>query len=101
MDLPKKKEDLDKIVEEVEEEHGHEHVHEHEHEDIDDVVSVLELLVDSLNANLKSIESNVKFQGNEIAKIYKILASIVQACVSSKDQDKVKALQDAIALLKQ
>ncbi|MGC8572662.1 MAG: hypothetical protein ACP5L0_01445 [Caldisphaera sp.] len=102
MELPKKKEDLDKIVEEVEEEHEHEHVHEHhhEHENVEDIVSVLELLVDSLSANVKNIDTTVKAQGNEIINIYKILAYVVEACTSNDTNSKNEALKKAIELLK-
>ncbi|MEB2793690.1 MAG: hypothetical protein G5Z42_02985 [Caldisphaeraceae archaeon] len=99
MELPKKKEDLNNIVEEVERTHGHEE--EHEHNDIEDVVSVLELLVDSLNANIKSLDSTVKAQGKEIANIYKVLARIVDACTSDNDEEKVSALKEAISILNQ
>lgn len=106
MELPKKREDLDKIVEEIEEEHEHEHEHhhehehEHEHESVEDVVSVLELLVDSLSANVKNLDSSVKAQGNEIVNIYKILAYIVEACGEKDNIAKNEALKKAISLLK-
>ncbi|MGC9071150.1 MAG: hypothetical protein ACP5HK_00410 [Acidilobus sp.] len=104
MELPKKKEDLEKIVEEVEErghEHHHEHYHEHEHvhEEIEDVVSVLELLVDSLNANYKSIESTVKAHSDEIIRIYRVLAKVVEACGAQSEDERQKAIKDAIGFL--
>mgnify|MGYP001770650267 FL=1 len=104
MELPKKREDLEKIVEEVEareHEHYHEHYHEHEHvhEEIEDVVSVLELLVDSLNANYKSLESTVKAHSDEIIRLYKVLAKVVQACGSNDEEERRKALSEAVAIL--
>jgi glutamate/tyrosine decarboxylase-like PLP-dependent enzyme len=104
MELPKKKEDLEKIVEEVEEReheqyHEHEHVHEHVHEEIEDVVSVLELLVDSLNANYKSLESTVKVHSDEIVRLYKVLAKVVEACGASSEEEKVKALREALSII--
>ena len=98
MELPKKKEDLDKIVEEVEEEHEHEH--HHEHENVEDIVSVLELLVDSLSANVKNIDTTVKAQGNELVNIYRILAYLVEACTNNDTSSKNEALKKAIELLK-
>jgi len=98
MELPKKKEDLEKIVEEVEE-REHEHYHEHVHEEIEDVVSVLELLVDSLNANYKSLESTVKVHSDEIVRLYKVLAKIVEACGASSEEEKVKALREALSII--
>ena len=104
MELPKKKEDLDKIVEEVEEEHEHEHYHEHEHhhehENVEDIVSVLELLVDSLSANVKNIDTTVKAQGNELVNIYRILAYLVEACTNNDTSSKNESLKKAIELLK-
>jgi len=102
MELPKKKEDLEKIVEEVEErehEHYHEHYHEHVHEEIEDVVSVLELLVDSLNANYKSLESTVKVHSDEIVRLYKVLAKVVEACGASNEEERVKALREALSII--
>ncbi len=98
MELPKKKEDLEKIVEEVEE-REHEHYHEHVHEEIEDVVSVLELLVDSLNANYKSLESTVKVHSDEIVRLYKVLAKVVEACGASSEEEKVKALREALSII--
>ncbi|MGC9210502.1 MAG: hypothetical protein ACP5FT_04490 [Acidilobus sp.] len=102
MELPKKKEDLEKIVEEVEErehEHYHEHYHEHEHEEIEDVISVLELLVDSLNANYKSLESTVKVHSDEIIRLYRVLAKVVEACGAQSDEERQRALKEAIGFL--
>jgi len=98
MELPKKKEDLEKIVEEVEE-REHEHYHEHVHEEIEDVVSVLELLVDSLNANYKSLESTVKVHSDEIVRLYKVLAKVVEACGASNEEERVKALREALSII--
>ena len=100
MELPKKKEDLEKIVEEVEaREHEHYHEHEHVHEEIEDVVSVLELLVDSLNANYKSLESTVKAHSDEIIRLYRVLAKVVEACGSHDEEGRRKALSEALAIL--
>lgn len=102
MELPKKREDLERISEEVEaREHSEfeeEHHHHHE-EDVEDVVSVLELLVDSLNANYKSLESTVNIHSDEIIRIYKILAKIVEACGETDPSAREKSLREAVELL--
>ena len=108
MELPKKREDLEKIVEEVEgreqasyhEEHEHHHEHYHEGE-LEDVVSVLELLIDSLSANVKTIESSVSVQADEIVRLYKVLAKIVEACGATSEDEKREALTEAVKLLKE
>ncbi len=100
MELPKKREDLEKIVEEVESrEHEHEHHHEHVHEEMEDVVSVLELLVDSLNANYKSLESTVKVHSDEIIRLYRVLAKVVEACGSQSEEEREKALREALSII--
>ncbi len=102
MTLPKKREDLDKVVQEVSErhhEHDHHH-HHHHHGDIDELLTVIELLIDSLNANVKVLETNVKRQAGEIALIYRVLASIVKACLAAESEEERKAaLQEALRLL--
>ncbi|MGC9112085.1 hypothetical protein [Acidilobus sp.] len=104
MDLPKRREDLERISEEVEaREHSEmeeEHHHHHHEEEVEDVVSVLELLVDSLNANYKSLESTVNIHSDEIIRIYKILAKIVEACGEADPSAREKSLKEAVELLR-
>ncbi len=103
MTLPKKREDLDKVVEEVSERHAHEHDHHHHHHhhgDIDELITVMELLLDSLNANMKVIETNVKRQAHEIATIYKILAVLVRACLAAEsEEERRRLLEEALKTL--
>jgi len=97
MTLPKKKEDLEKVIEEVEETHP-EHHHHHE-EDIEEFLAAFEYLLDSLNANVKVLESTVKGHTMEIARIYKVLAKIVEACFTDDLERKKKALLEALSIL--
>ncbi|MFP3171713.1 MAG: hypothetical protein RXQ79_01540 [Acidilobus sp.] len=103
MELPKKREDLEKISEEVEsKEHLEEeeyHEHHHHEEDLEDVVSVLELLVDSLNANYKELESMVSVHSDEIIRIYRVLAKIVKACGEADPSARDRTLREAVELL--
>lgn len=101
MTLPKKREDIEKVVEEVSERHSHEHEHEHHHHhgDLDELLTVIELLLDSTNATVKTLDSKVKQQANEIATIYRVLAKLVEACMSSDDELKRERLQEAIGIL--
>jgi len=104
MTLPKKREDLDKIVREVSETHAHDHGHEHHHHhhggEFDELITVMELLIDSLNANMKVIQSDVKMQAREIANIYRVLAALVRACFAARDEEeKRKYLEEALRLV--
>ncbi|MCE4600097.1 MAG: hypothetical protein F7C38_00825 [Desulfurococcales archaeon] len=92
MTLPKKKEDIEKVVEEVSERHGHEHEHHHHHHgDIDELLTVIELLLDSTNATVKVLDSKVKHQANEIATLYRVLAKVIEACLAAENQEERRA----------
>jgi len=104
MTLPKKREDLDKIVREVSESHAHDHEHHHHHHhhggDFDELITVMELLLDSLNANMKVLQSDVRMQAREIANIYRVLAALVRACFTAKsDDEKKRYLEEALRLV--
>ncbi len=97
MTLPKKKEDLEKVVEEVEETHP-EHHHHHE-EEVEEFLAAFEYLLDSLNANVKVLESTVREHTMEIARLYKILAKVVEACFTEDEDKKKRALLEALSVL--
>lgn len=103
MTLPKKREDIEKVVEEVSERHGHEHEHEHHHHhhgDVDELLTVIELLLDSTNATVKVLDSKVKQQASEIAILYRVLAKVVEACLASEDEEaRRKSLMEALEIL--
>ncbi len=99
MTLPKKREDLEKIVEEVSETHPHEHHHHHAAEGLDEILEVYEIFIDSLRANVSSLEAQVKSQRLEIARLYRILSKIVEACFSEDEEERRKALLEAEAVL--
>jgi len=96
MTLPKKKEDLEKVVEEVEETHPE---HHHNEEEVEEFLAAFEYLLDSLNANVKVLESTVREHTMEIARLYKILAKVVEACFSEDENKKKKALLEALSIL--
>jgi hypothetical protein len=99
MTLPKKKEDLEKIVEEVSESHAHEHHHHAVGGEIDEILEVYEIFIDSLRANVSALEAQVRSQRLEIARLYKILSKIVEACFSEDEEAKKKALLEASAVI--
>jgi len=100
MSFPKKREDVEKVVEEVESRHRHEeHHHHHHHEGFEEIVANLELLVESLNARLSSLESRVSSQGLEVARLYKVLSHLVEALMASSEEEKREALIKALKTL--
>ena len=103
MTLPKKKEDIEKIVEEVQSSHAHEHDHHHHHHhhhaELDELLTVLELLLDSVNANVDALSSRVSRNSLEIARIYKILGHIVAYLAATSEEQKRQHLEAAIAEL--
>ncbi len=99
MTLPKSRSDLEKITEEVQQMHEEEHHHHHHHGEIDEALLVIELLLDSLNATVNTLQTRVKQNGLEIARIYKILSYIIEALASENEEEKVEALRKARAIL--
>jgi len=100
MTLPKKKEDLEKIVEEVSEAHVHEHHHHHAvGGEIDEILEVYEIFIDSLRANVSALEAQVRSQRLEIARLYKLLSKIIEACFSNDEEAKKRALLEASAVI--
>lgn len=103
MTLPKKREDLERIMDEVmeaHEHHEHHHHHHHHEEGVEELLTVFELLIDSLNANVKNLESQVQMQAAEIVRLYRVLAKIVEACFSEDEATKRRALEEALSLVK-
>ena len=103
MTMPKKREDLERIVEEVESHHRHEHEHEHHHHhhgDLEDAIAALEVIVDSLTAQSKVLESEIKRQGVALATLYRVTAWLVEALTASSEEDKTRALKLALEELK-
>ena len=100
--MPKKREDIDRIVHEVESSHEHHHAHEHGHQhhgDLDEALSVVELLLDSLSVQVKQLESNSKRQARDLARLYRVVAYIVEALASKSEEDRIKALRKALGEL--
>lgn len=102
MTMPKKREDLERIVEEVEA-HHHEHEHEHHHHhhgDVEDAIAALEVIVDSLTAQSKVLESEIKRQGVALAALYRVTAWLVEALAASNEEERTRALKLALEELK-
>jgi len=100
MTLPKKKDDIEKIVREVEESHAHDHHHHHHHHhhgELDELLAVLELLIDSMKASIDTLDARVSRNSYEIARLYKILGHLV--AYLARGEDARKHLEEAIRLL--
>lgn len=100
MTMPKRKDDIQKIVREVEEHHHHEHEHHHhhhhEHGDLEDAIAAMELLIDSLSAKVKGLEAGVKRQGVALAALYRVVAYLVEAVATDDREAREKALRKAL-----
>jgi len=104
MTMPKRKEDIQKIVEEVEEshhhhDHGHEHHHHHHGGDLEDAIAAMELLVDSISAKVRGLEGSLKRQGTALAALYKVVAYLVEAVSAESREEKERALRKALEAL--
>ena len=93
IDIPKKREDVERIMREVEE---HAHVHHHAHGSLPDSIAMLELMLDSINAKISVLESRIERQTLEIARLYRLLSHIVEAVAPLGDERTARALEDAI-----
>ncbi|BAA80957.1 hypothetical protein APE_1948 [Aeropyrum pernix K1] len=101
MTLPKKKEDIEKIVEEVEREHHHEHEHHHHHHhheesDLEIAVKVLEDLVDSLSARARVLESRLDSHSIAIGTLYRVVAHLVEAIATDDEESKLNSIKNAL-----
>ncbi len=103
MTMPKRREDINKIVEEVEAQHHHEHEHHHhhhhEHSDLEDAIAAMELLIDSLSAKVKGLEAGVKRQGVALAALYRVVAYLVEAVSAESREERERALRKALEAL--
>ncbi len=112
MTLPKKEDDIQRVVEEVQErhhehhhEHGHEHEHEHEHHhhhhlDIDEFIAAVEVVLDSLNTRLKQVEDQLARLTRDVKDLYILNAKLYEAYLSEDPEKRRRALEDAAELLK-
>ena len=102
MTLPKKKKDLEKVMKEVEERTAHEHEHHHHHHhggELEELLVVLELLVDSLNASIETLKSRVSKNTMDIARLYKVVGLLVLALAAKSEEEKERHLKEALRVL--
>ena len=100
MTLPKKEEDLQKVVEEVMETHPDMHHHEHEHvHELDDILHTIDVLMDAMNTRLTELEEKTNTLYHEVLDLYKLFAIVVKAAVAETAEEKRKVLEEANAFL--
>jgi ribosomal protein S6 len=98
MTLPKKQQDIEKVVQEIEERGGEDH-HHHSHGDLDEIIAIVELLIDSLNVKMKELEDKVKLQSNEITRLYRVLALILRYMATDDESEKKEIIENARKIL--
>ncbi len=102
MTLPKKEEDLQKVVEEVmETQHDHHHHHHHHAESLDDILHTIDVLMDTMNTRLVDLEEKTELIRKEIVNLYKLFGLVVEALVADNQNAKLKAIAEAKRILEE
>jgi hypothetical protein len=100
MTLPKKEQDLEKVVEEVQSvEHEHHHHHHHHEEGLDELLHTIDVLLDTMNSRITDLEEKMELLRNEIKTIYKLLSLAVKGIVAESSTEKEKILNEMVSLL--
>ncbi|ABM81102.1 hypothetical protein [Hyperthermus butylicus] len=101
MTLPKKEEDLQKVVEEVSELHNHHHHHHHhEIEGLDEILHTIDVLMDTMNTRLSDLEEKIGKLREEIINLYKLFGLLVEAMAAEDDSHRKQVLTKAVEILK-
>jgi len=101
MTLPKKEEDLQKVVEEVEELHVHEHHHHHhEVEGLDEILHTIDVLMDTMNTRLSDLEEKVDKLREEIVNLYKLFGLLAEAIIVEDAEQRRQVIAKAVEILK-
>ncbi|MCX8195466.1 MAG: hypothetical protein N3F67_00040 [Acidilobaceae archaeon] len=94
--FPKRAEDIEKLMEEISEhEHEEHHHHHHHHEEGGE----LRMIVDSLGAKVSLLEERLSSQGLEVARLYRVIAHLVEALATESEEERKRALREAIKAL--
>ncbi len=101
MTLPKKEEDLQKVVEEVMEQQAHEHHHHHHHhvEGLDEILHTIDVLIDTMNTRITDVEEKVEKLREEVINLYRLFAQVVKVVASETVEEKRTALAEARKLI--
>lgn len=100
MTLPKKEQDLEKVVKEVQSvEHEHHHHHHHHEEGLDELLHTIDVLLDTMNSRITDLEEKMEFLRDEVKLVYKLLSLAVKGIVAESSTEKEKILNEMVALL--
>jgi len=91
---------VERVVEEVEERHGGSEHHHHHHHD-DDAIAGVQMLLEALNSRVTVLETKISNQGLETARLYKVLAHIVEALMAESEEEKRRSLLEALKVLEE
>ena len=98
MTLPKRKEDIEKVVSEVME-HRPEIVRNHHHKhDIHDLMCTIDVLFDVAHTRLSYVESDVKLLAKHVALIYKLLLLLAKGVVLEDREEREEVIEEAVKL---
>lgn len=101
MTLPKKEDDLQKVVEEVAEaQHDYEHHHHHHGvEGIEEILHTVDVLMDTMNTRISDLEEKTGKLRSEVENLYRLFAALVEALAAGNEEQKRKALERAMNIL--
>lgn len=96
MTLPKKEEDLQKVVEEVMETHEEHHHHHHHHvEGLDEILHTIDVLIDTMNSRISDLEEKSEKLREEIINLYILFGELVKAIAAKSEEEKLESLKRA------
>ena len=98
MTLPKKEEDIQKVVEEVSELHNHHH--HHGVDGFDEILHTIDVLMDTMNTRLSDLEEKIDKLREEVINLYKLFGLIVEAIMVEDASQRKQVLTKAIEILK-
>lgn len=100
MTLPKRKEDIEKVISEVMERHP-EIVYNHHGHDMRDLMHTIDVLFDVTHTRLSYVESDVKLLAKHVALIYKLLLLLAKGLVLKDHERREKVIEEAVKLLEE
>ena len=84
----------------MEERHKGEEHHHHHHHGVEDVILAIQMLLDSLASKVEALEAKISDRDRETARLYKVLAYIVEALTADNEEERRRSLLEAQRILK-
>ncbi|HIC99341.1 MAG TPA: hypothetical protein EYP08_06870 [Pyrodictiaceae archaeon] len=99
--LPKREEDIEKIVNEVMERYPEmAQAHHHEH-NIQDLIQTVDVLFDVTHTRLSYVENDVKSLAKHTALLYKLILLLAKGLMLDNYEERKKIIEEAIGLLEE